>query len=417
MIIGASVASYASPSGQNNNLKVAAIVNDYPVTMYDIGQRMQFIMLTTGIKTDSKTTGQLANRVLNNLIDEQLQLQESKNININITDAEIDAAIAKIEADNKKEAGSLLRFLDANKIDIETLKQQLSAQIVWGRYIQRKIVPKLQVSDSELNRHIEQYMQKQRKVEEVLVATIDIPNLNIISQQFGQDDAGGLAAKLTEQLRNGVDFQTLAKQLSTTSTEPATTPTWIPIAQMPPPLATVVRATNAPAFLDPFQTVNGYQIIFIQEKRLGDYQMNAEATFKEIILHLKADATKQDVDLLMNIAKNVRNHSGSCNKLDVSGVTDLETLDFEVKYLRANLSEISPQIFPLVRGLNINETSEPFASPDGIRLLKLCEKTETPISNKLKERITVRLKQEKLQLEAVRALRELRRHAFIDVRE
>jgi peptidyl-prolyl cis-trans isomerase SurA len=311
-------------------------------------------------------------------------------------------------------------FLQNSGIDASTLREQIAAQIAWGQYIQRKIVPKLQVSDSELERNIDQYMQKQRRVEEVLVATIDIPNLNIISKQFGEDDAGGLAAKLTEQLRSGVDFGTLAKQLSATSPESATTPTWVQVAQMPPPLAEAVRAANVPAFLDPFQTVNGYQIIFVQEKRLSDYQMNAELLFKEIILHLEDNATKQDVDLLMNIAGNVRKHSGSCTKLDVAGATDLAGLDFEVKYMRANLSEISPQIFPLVRGLQVGETSEPFATPDGIRLLKLCEKTEKPIEQKLgkelKDRISGQLRQEKLQLEAVRALRELRRHAFIDVR-
>ncbi len=397
---------------QANNLKVAAIVNDYPITMYDIEQRMKFIIATTGLKTDSKTTGQLANRVLNNLIDEQLQLQESIKANINVGDAEIDAAIGKIEADNKKEAGSLLGFLGASGIDVQTLREQIAAQIAWGQYVRRKIVPKLQLSDSELSRHIEQYIQKQRSVEEVLVANLDIPNLSITAKQFGKDDAAGLAQKLTQELRGGVDFGELAKQLNASSAQPA----WVQLAQMPPALASLVRATEAPAFLDPFQTVNGYQIIFVQEKRLGDYRINAEVLFKEIILHLENDATKQDVDLLMNIAKNVRKHSGSCNKLDVAGATDLEGLDFEVKYMRANLSDISPQIFPLVRSLAMGETSEPFATPDGIRLLKLCEKVEKPVDQKLKDRIAIQLKQEKLQLEAIRALRELRRHAFIDVR-
>jgi peptidyl-prolyl cis-trans isomerase SurA len=198
--------SFAQSAVAADNLDVAAIVNDYPITFYDVEQRMKFVIVTTGIKADSKTSGQLANRILNNLIDEQLQLQSTKKYGINVNDEEIDAAISKIEADNKKPKGSLLKFLASQQIDEATLREQIASQIAWGRYVQSKIMPKLRLSDSEINRHIEQYMQKQKNVEEAYIATIEIPNLSIISKQFGDDDAGGLANKLTQQLRSGVDL-------------------------------------------------------------------------------------------------------------------------------------------------------------------------------------------------------------------
>jgi parvulin-like peptidyl-prolyl isomerase len=280
--------------------------------------------------------------------------------------------------------------------------------------VQSKIVPKLRLSDSEINRHIEQYMQKQKNVEEAYIATIEIPNLSIIAKQFGDDDAGGLADKLTEQLRSGVNFATLAKQLNLGG-ESAISANWLPLAQMPPPLANAVRAVKAPAVLDPFKTVNGYQIIFVEKKRLSDYSINAEVLFKEIILHLDNNATQMDVDILMAIAKNVRKNAGTCDKKDVAGATELQELNFEVKYLRTNLSEISAQILPIVLGLQVGETSEPFATPEGIRLLKLCEKVQKDIDKDIEKRINAQLKEEKLRLEAMRELRELRRHAFIDV--
>jgi peptidyl-prolyl cis-trans isomerase SurA len=405
---------FAQPAVAADNLDVAAIVNDYPITFYDIEQRMKFVIVTTGIKADAQTSGQLANRILNNLIDEQLQLQSTKKYGINVSDEEIDAAISKIEADNKKPKGSLLKFLAAQQIDEATLREQIASQIAWGRYVQSKIVPKLRLSDSEINRHIEQYMQKQKNVEEAYIATIEIPNLSIIAKQFGDDDAGGLADKLTEQLRSGVNFATLAKQLNLGG-ESAISANWLPLAQMPPPLANAVRAVKAPAVLDPFKTVNGYQIIFVEKKRLSDYSINAEVLFKEIILHLDNNATQMDVDILMAIAKNVRKNAGTCDKKDVAGATELQELNFEVKYLRTNLSEISAQILPIVLGLQVGETSEPFATPEGIRLLKLCEKVQKDIDKDIEKRINAQLKEEKLRLEAMRELRELRRHAFIDV--
>ncbi|MFM7856787.1 MAG: hypothetical protein ACKO96_33880, partial [Flammeovirgaceae bacterium] len=103
---------------------------------------------------------------------------------------------------------------------------------------------------------------------------------------------------------------------------------------------------------------------------------------------------QMDLDILMDIAKNVRKNAGTCDKKDVAGATELQELNFEVKYLRTNLSEISAQILPIVRGLQVGETSEPFATPEGIRLLKLCEKVQKDIDKDIEKRINAQLKEE-----------------------
>jgi peptidyl-prolyl cis-trans isomerase SurA len=402
-------------NSDKNDFTITAIVNNYPITIYDINQRLAFVLSTTGLNPDSKTSSQLANRVLNNLIDEQLQMQEAEKNGIVIDDAEIEAAIEQIEKDNKKSSGSLIAFLQSKEIDPETLRSQLKAQIAWGRYIQKKIAPTLQVSDSELQRYTEQYLYKQKHVEEALLATIEIPNLTIISRQFGNDDAGQLAAKLTEQLRGGVDFEQLAKQLNISGAG-SINQSWVPIAALPPELGIKVKSATPPTFLNPVKAVNGFQIVLVREKRFADYSSNGEVLFKEIMLRLEPNAVKSEVDVLMSIAKNVRKNAGSCTNLDVAGATDLAELNFDVKYLRLNLSDLSPQIKPLIRNLKIEETSEPFATPDGIRLLKLCEKTTSALPKAEKEKLMLQIKEEKLRLEAIREIRSLKQKSFIEIK-
>jgi peptidyl-prolyl cis-trans isomerase SurA len=397
------------------DLSITAIVNNYPITIYDINQRLSFILSTTGLTPDSKTSAQLANRVLNNLIDEQLQIQEAEKNNIIISDSEIDAAISQIEEGNKKPKGSLIAFLENKNIDPETLREQLKAQLAWGKYIQNKITPTLQVSDSELKRYTEQYLYKQKNVEEALIATIEIPNLTVISKQFGNDNAAQFAAKLTEQLRGGVDFEQLAKQLNISSAGNINQ-SWVPIAALPPELGMAVKNTTPPTFLNPIKVAGGFQIVLVRERRLADYSMNGEVLFKEIILKLSPNAIKSEVDVLMSIAKNVQKHAGSCTNLDVAGATELAELDFEVKYLRINLSDLSPQIRAITRNLKIEQTSEPFATPDGIRLLKLCEKTTMDLPKSEKEKLLIQIKEDKLRLEALRRLRALKQKSFIEVK-
>ncbi len=77
---------------------------------------------------------------------------------------------------------------------------------------------------------------------------------------------------------------------------------------------------------------------------------------------------------------------------------------------------MSPQVRPLVEGLRVEDISEPFAAPDGIHLLMLCEKIQLAGDKIDLKKARAQLREEKMQLEAMRSLRNLRREAFVEVR-
>ena len=59
-----------------------------------------------------------------------------------------------------------------------------------------------------------------------------------------------------------------------------------------------------------------------------------KAYFKEIMLNLAADASEQEVDILMSIARDVRKYPGRCGSQTIAGASDVQELDFEVNYAR-----------------------------------------------------------------------------------
>ncbi len=401
----------AALAAGEKDFSVAAVVGDHIITRYDISQRIRFIIATTGLKPDPTTLNTLFPRVMNTLIDEQLERQETSRNHVDVSQEEIDAAIARIEQDSKRPAGSLQAFLDEAGIDKATLNAQLSAQIGWGKLMQKRIVPTLNISEQEMSRAIEQNMQAESKVEEVKIASL------ILANAQGTDDAKtkALAEQVVKDLRGGARFEAVARQLTTPQLT-TISPTWVPLRQLNKNVAAMIAPLTPPAIADPVRIPAGYQILLFEERRVTQFDTNAEGMFKEIVLNLPNDAGKKEVDVLMSIARDVRKNAGSCASKNIAGLEELDGLDFKVDYTRTSFNEISAEVLPLVRGLKVGETSEPFATPEGIRLLQLCEKTVLPAKAPDRDKLERKLKAEKFTLESLRALRDLRRDAYIDIR-
>ena len=81
--------SAASPGVRD---RIAAVVNDNVITTLDIRQRMTLALLSSGLPESPEIEQRLLPQVLRGLIDEQLQLQEAKRLDITVTQEDIDKA-------------------------------------------------------------------------------------------------------------------------------------------------------------------------------------------------------------------------------------------------------------------------------------------------------------------------------------
>ncbi|TAE80955.1 MAG: hypothetical protein EAZ74_01290 [Alphaproteobacteria bacterium] len=391
--------------------EIAVIVNDEVITNYDIGQRLRFMIATTTMPRTQETMQKLFPRTVEMLIEEMLQRQEATRFNYRVEPAEITAAIATMEKEQGKPEGSFLKFLEANQIDKKTVEDQISTQIMWGKLLQQRIIPKLTVTPSDLARANQQVNNAEQKVEEVNISYLTLP----MTMGRSEPETKELATIITQKLREGANFRVLGAQLAVKELTHLQ-PSWIPMRDLDPVLATKIAASKFPAVFGPVQTPTGYQILHVLGKRTSDYRVNVEVFFKEIIMTLAEHAQKSEVDALMLIAQDVRRNPGTCTNKDVATVNNIDDLQFKVNYVRTKLSDISPDMLSLVRPLRVGEVSEPFASPDGIRLLKLCEKTDLPSADVDEKKLTLKVKEQKFRQEAVKYIRTLRRDAFIDMR-
>src|SRR5262249_46047074 len=101
--------------------RIAAIVNDDVVSLADLSNRVTLIMRSSGMEDNQQTRERITSQVLRSLIDERLQMQEAKRLNVKISDDEIGQALARIEQQNNMPKGSLDQLLAKSGISRTSL--------------------------------------------------------------------------------------------------------------------------------------------------------------------------------------------------------------------------------------------------------------------------------------------------------
>ncbi len=123
-----------------SNSSIAVLVNEVPITNYDISQRRKLMELG-GTKTSDKVATQ-------ELIDETLQMYEAKKQGVKVPETQVDGAYASIAKNLKMTPAQLTKALASRGVDSSTLKSRLRAQLTWQYLVQRRTQMTAQIKSS-----------------------------------------------------------------------------------------------------------------------------------------------------------------------------------------------------------------------------------------------------------------------------
>src|SRR5260370_38459016 len=77
-------------------LRVVARVNDDATPDFDLSQRVLFAVRTTGLQDSPELRQRMAAKILRQMIDERLQIQDPKRLGLKASDAELDKRVINI---------------------------------------------------------------------------------------------------------------------------------------------------------------------------------------------------------------------------------------------------------------------------------------------------------------------------------
>ncbi len=403
----------APAEAQQDLQRIAAVVNDQVVSMFDLAGRIRLTIVSSGLEDSPEIRTRLAPQILRTLIDEALEVQEAKRLNITVNSAEIEKAMARIAKQNDMTDTQFSNFLKQSGIPLSTLVAQIRAGLSWSKIVAEKIRPSIEIGDDQVQEYLDRLKASKDKPEyrlqEIFLA-VDTP------QQ--EDDVRRTAERLSEQIKRGANFTAVARQFSQSATAAVGGDLgWVEEGALEPEIQRAVDQLKVGEISAPIRTVSGFHLILLREKRQSGAAAADTSTLK--IEHLfipgPPNATPEDLTALRSLAQTVSDNAASCPDFASlrKQLPDAKTVIPET----VTVNDLAPAIRAVASKLAVGKASEPITLNNGVFVMMICSRegaSEGGLPGA--EDVRNRLGQEKLDLLTRRYLRDMRTAAFIDLR-
>ena len=141
-------------------------VNSNVLTTYDLSERIKLALKALDLEDNILNRDNVREKVLELLIIEKIKKSEAVKENINHTDDElIDFASLLYNFPREQFEEFKLFINEENSIDVDILMEQLSAELMWKKLLQKKFSSKIIISQQEIEKILNDEKKKQGKYE------------------------------------------------------------------------------------------------------------------------------------------------------------------------------------------------------------------------------------------------------------
>ncbi len=193
--------------------RIVATVNDSPILQSEL-EAATFDTLNQ-LRQQGITPppfNQLERKVLEELILKKIQLQRAQQRNIQVTDDEVNQALAQLAARNGMRLTQLQALLEQQSPGaFAKLRKQIHDELMIEKLRQIEVISRINITEQDLEQYLKQLnngQQKSYNLRHILIALPSAPTQAQVSQ------ARTTAKQLRQQLAEGADFAQLAVQHS-----------------------------------------------------------------------------------------------------------------------------------------------------------------------------------------------------------
>jgi peptidyl-prolyl cis-trans isomerase SurA len=397
---------------QAQETRIAAVVNNDIVTADDVDARLMLLMRTSGIPDTPQNRQQLQRRVLQQLIDEKLEMQEAKRYKVVASKDEVERALSNIESRNSMPKGGLDTYLKQAGVPRRTLVDQLTASIIWNKVVEGRYSSDVSVSDAEVNDELARLKadigKPQSHVAEIFLA-IDNPTQ--------EADVKSLADKLIQQIGHGAQFPAVAQQFSQSpSAATGGDIGWVTPSQFGPPLDDAIAKMKPGEMSYPIRTTAGYYILLLIDRRTPGQTNADDTTFSlvEVVLPVAPNATPPQQQKVLAQAQTISDTAKTCE--DMAKIAREQAPQTSTQSPNVRAGDLPPEVKSLVMGLKVSEASKPLPTRGGVGVIMVCKRTDPSAALPTNDQIYDELMHARLDQIARRYIRDLRRSAYVDIR-
>jgi len=249
---------------QVSNEGIAAVVNDEPITMSDVVERMKLLIASSGMPNNADMQQRMKGQVINMLIEETLQSQEANKLGVKVTPEDIDGGFSTIAQNNRTDKEKFKAMLTHDGISLRTMEKQIRAQLGWGKVVMRKIRPTIDVTETDIDARMQMMKSRVGKTQYSL-AQIYLP----VDANAQDAETLALAQKLLAEInKNPASFQQIAFQFSQEAASARGGDLgWVQNGDLPDAVDAAVAQMKEGTVSSPIRSLTGYHIVLLRGKK------------------------------------------------------------------------------------------------------------------------------------------------------
>ncbi|MEW4447482.1 peptidylprolyl isomerase [Qipengyuania sp. JC766] len=395
----------------NPNLRQAtAKVNGEIITGTDVDQRTALLLAASRNELSAEELAQVRAQVLRNLIDEKLQIQEARALELPIEDAMIAQRYADVAQRNGQTPDTMDEWLENLGSSEASLKQQIRGEVAWQLVLRRMVRPYVNVSTDEAQELLEM-MEASKGTEEYRIGEIYVSSTPETRQQVVAN-----LQQIMQQLRQGGNFAAYARQFSESSSAAAGGDLgFVRLVTLPAQMATAAQEMQAGQLVGPIEIPGGFVLMVLIDKRqiLMSDPRDAELSLKQISISFPEGTTEAQAEARLSEFQTTVQSMRGCGDADSVAATIGANVATN-SGIRAR--SLPAQLQSAVLDLQPGQTSPAFGSiEDGVFVLMLCGRDE-PQDESAPDLDTIisNLENERISKRAERYRRDLRNDALIE---
>jgi peptidyl-prolyl cis-trans isomerase SurA len=138
----------AANLGMAQEVSIVVLVNDDPISDYDVEQRERFLAITT----QEQPSPELKKKATDQLIDERLQVQQGRKLSVSVDEDEVTKIVEDMAKKNNLDVDGLATALGKAGVNIKTLKDRIRSQLVWQNVVRQKFRREIQIGDADVDK-------------------------------------------------------------------------------------------------------------------------------------------------------------------------------------------------------------------------------------------------------------------------
>ncbi|MCA4774662.1 SurA N-terminal domain-containing protein [Wolbachia endosymbiont of Mansonella ozzardi] len=360
-------------------IEIIADVNGEPISNLDIEKRVNLI----NSLFHTQNGKELRLQILRQLIDEIIIINEAQRLNIKLSNEELnDAVVSFLTQSFKIKDDEIDQYIKEHNIDLSILKKQIKCQLLYGKIVEMRIVPFINISDKEVND-----AKGQIEKPDYLITFQEF----IVSGQEGENIysiAEDLAKKLRDSNNDFIPEPPIKMRKATVN-----------LNQLKGNLKSALEGLETGDIAGPVSLSKGYSIVKVTDKVQLDHAL-LESTLK--LKQVVVKSSESSLDDLKEQKVNCLNFDKLADNLKLPNAKE-----FEIR-----MRDLNPDLQALFSKTGMNEIVE-FRENSTARLMMLCDiKSNTADTKAIKHQIY----QQKIMIQSNLLLNDMRKNTAVSYR-